>query len=76
VEETRYLVYITQQGQTVWVSYADIKDILKRDQLRLEAKPDEVYWLAEITFQDGQVEQQAISDEVWQLWFKRDSKNE
>lgn len=71
-QETKYLVYLTQQGVTVLVSYDDIIDMQRLQPLRVEGS-DENYFLTLITFIGGVQEQQAVSEAQWSFWEGRNN---
>ena len=66
-QNPKYLVYITQQGVTVLVSYDDIQSMMKGQDIRV-GNSDERYYLTIITFKNGVQEQQAVSESQWRLW--------
>ena len=63
----KYLVYVTQQGVTVLVSYDDIQSMMKGQDIRV-GNSDERYYLTIITFKNGVQEQQAVSESQWRFW--------
>ena len=66
-QSSKYLVYITQQGVTVFVSYDDIQSLMKGQDIRV-GDSDERYYLTIITFKNGVREQQAVSESQWRFW--------
>lgn len=66
-QSPKYLVYITQQGVTVLVSYDDIQSLMKGQDIRV-GNSDERYYLTIITFKNGVQEQQAVSESQWRFW--------
>lgn len=66
-QSPKYLVYITQQGVTVLVSYDDIQSLMKGQDIRV-GNSDERYYLTIITFKNGIQEQQAVSESQWRFW--------
>lgn len=66
-QNPKYLVYITQQGVTVLVSYDDIQSMMKGQDIRV-GNSDERYYLTIITFKNGVQEQQAVSESQWRFW--------
>lgn len=70
--DTKYLVYITQQGITTLVSYEDVTSMTKGPQIGIEGS-DEIYYLTIITFVNGVQEQQAVSESQWKFWLEENS---
>ena len=66
-QSPKYLVYITQQGVTVLVSYDDIQSLMKGQDIRV-GNSDERYYLTIIAFKNGVQEQQAVSESQWRFW--------
>nr|DAW53620.1 MAG TPA: hypothetical protein [Caudoviricetes sp.] len=66
-QSPKYLVYVTQQGVTVLVSYDDIQSLMKGQDIRV-GNSDERYYLTIITFKNGVQEQQAVSESQWRFW--------
>lgn len=66
-QSPNYLVYVTQQGVTVLVSYDDIQSLMKGQDIRV-GNSDERYYLTIITFKNGVQEQQAVSESQWRFW--------
>lgn len=65
-QSPKYLVYVTQQGVTVLVSYDDIQSLMKGQDIRV-GNSDERYYLTIITFKNGVQEQQAVSESQWRF---------
>lgn len=66
-QENRYLVYVSQDGHTVLVSYDSVSSLTKGQEL-IVGNSNEKYFLTLITFIDGVQEPQAVSESQWKLW--------
>lgn len=66
-QDVKYLVYISQDGHTVLVSYDSITSLTRGQEIRV-GNSNEVFFLTLITFTDGYQETQAVSERQWKLW--------